>query len=91
MREVKLLSRLNHENVVRYYNSWQEMTTFAPETGVTETSDNTETSLGTGASEAGQTSCSFVNNSFRPPATPSELSSAEMKMRLKGILMLSLV
>lgn len=24
MREVKLLSRLNHENVVRYYNSWLE-------------------------------------------------------------------
>ena len=24
-REVKLLSRLNHENIVRYYNSWLEI------------------------------------------------------------------
>lgn len=27
VREVKLLSRLNHENIVRYYNSWIETTT----------------------------------------------------------------
>ena len=29
-REVKLLSRLNHENVVRYYNSWMELSDQAP-------------------------------------------------------------
>ena len=29
-REVKLLSRLNHENVVRYYNSWMELSDEAP-------------------------------------------------------------
>eukprot|EP00092_Neocalanus_flemingeri_P000288 GFUD01000308.1.p1 GENE.GFUD01000308.1~~GFUD01000308.1.p1 ORF type:complete len:1589 (+),score=464.17 GFUD01000308.1:43-4809(+) len=67
MREVKLLSRLNHENVVRYYNSWQELTTIAEETGVTETSCE-ETTRG---------DSSFGNLSFKPPATPSEMSSVE--------------
>lgn len=31
VREVKLLSRLNHENIVRYYNSWIETTTVKDE------------------------------------------------------------
>jgi serine/threonine protein kinase len=31
VREVKLLSSLNHENIVRYYNSWIEETTIVKE------------------------------------------------------------
>ena len=59
MREVKLLSRLNHENVVRYYNAWQEITSYNDETGQTETSE--------GATEGGTASSSLAGPSFRPP------------------------
>ena len=38
-REVELLSRLNHENVVRYYNSWIEVT---PAENLDLDSDETE-------------------------------------------------
>uniref|UniRef100_A0A182U9B1 non-specific serine/threonine protein kinase n=1 Tax=Anopheles melas TaxID=34690 RepID=A0A182U9B1_9DIPT len=36
-REVELLSRLNHENVVRYYNSWVEATSTAEMLAATDT------------------------------------------------------
>ena len=40
-REVELLSRLNHENVVRYYNSWIETAKSAPQSS--DLSDEQET------------------------------------------------
>ena len=44
MREVKLLSRLNHENIVRYYNSWIERTVIKKDdSSEMETTTSTET------------------------------------------------
>ncbi|CAG0879388.1 unnamed protein product [Darwinula stevensoni] len=41
-REVKLLSRLNHENVVRYFNSWIETTTIETEESGSSPSEDLE-------------------------------------------------
>lgn len=41
-REVKLLSRLNHENIVRYYNSWIEATPEAENSITNDASVNEE-------------------------------------------------
>lgn len=40
--EVTLLSRLNHENIVRYYNAWIERHE-TPATGVVSNTDSSET------------------------------------------------
>ncbi|TRY62517.1 hypothetical protein TCAL_00386 [Tigriopus californicus] len=45
MREVKLLSRLNHENVVRYYTSWIEVTTIMDDKKEVETSFDEDSSF----------------------------------------------
>ncbi|KAF2900563.1 hypothetical protein ILUMI_05634 [Ignelater luminosus] len=40
IREVRLLSRLNHENIVRYYNSWRDMEDVSDSSGDETDSSN---------------------------------------------------
>merc|ERR1719391_643299 len=66
MREVKLLSRLNHENVVRYYNCWQEVSLVSPETGQEDTTTTESDDL---SSRVGGNSMSMLG--FQPPSFKS--------------------
>ncbi|CRK86209.1 CLUMA_CG000064, isoform A [Clunio marinus] len=60
-REVELLSRLNHENVVRYFNSWIE----TQETALTEKSEEDESEM----------SFSFNRNSMVKTRSQNHLAS----------------
>ena len=39
-KEVKVLSKLKHDNVVRYFNSWPEVTPYRPQTGISDLSES---------------------------------------------------
>ncbi|KAK7862324.1 hypothetical protein R5R35_005220 [Gryllus longicercus] len=59
-REVKLLSRLNHENVVRYYNSWIESATIEMPTN-TDQVDGSSRSIYEGKKDVKQVTVNFLD------------------------------
>ena len=57
MREVKLLSRLNHENVIRYYTAWNEIETREYRSKTVNSSTATTMDESTISSKINQESC----------------------------------
>lgn len=59
MREVKLLSRLNHENVIRYYTAWNEIETREYSSRIDSSSAREDSAL---SSKINQESCIIQRN-----------------------------
>ncbi len=78
MREVKLLSRLNHENVVRYYTSWIEVTT------ITEDKEETETSMESESVTSAASAMKKPTKASSPPGPKKKSLLDDLNLRLDG-------
>ena len=71
-----MLSRLNHENVVRYYNAWQEVTTIAADSEEVTVSGSEDTVMSRSRREStlGEFAPSWRSSMTRPGEMSSEWS-----------------